>query len=63
MYFRACTENVIEDDLVLYNISESVNISLQDVACDIQVYVNTESEEPNESNTECRIDIQVYVFG
>ena len=59
---------MIEDYLALHNISESVNNSLADVAFDIQVHENTQSEEPNESNTECNsneaeIGIQVYVFG
>ena len=43
---------MIEDYLALHNISESVNNSLADVAFDIQVHENTQSEKPNESNTE-----------
>ena len=59
---------MIEDDLALHNICESVNNSLADVAFEIQVPENTQSEEPNESNTECnsieaKIGIQVYGFG
>ena len=59
---------MIEDDLALHNISESVNNSLADVAFGIQVPENTQSEEPNESNTECNsneaeIGIQLYGFG
>ena len=43
---------MIEGDLALHNISGSVNSSLADVAFDIQVHENTQSEKPNESNTE-----------